>query len=43
MIRDKAKKIPKKEIFRFYIVERDPNPAYRLFACDFEEETDAWI
>jgi len=35
------KKIPKKEIFRSYRIERDPNPNLRLFKCDFiTEEAD---
>ena len=38
MIRKKPKNIPRKEVFRYYAFERDPNPKYRIFPCDFEEE-----
>jgi len=37
MIRQKPKKIPKKEIFRYYKVERDPNVNLRILPCDWEE------
>jgi len=30
-------KIPRREIYRNYLVEKDPNPNYRIFPCDFEE------
>ena len=39
------KKIPKKEIWRNYRIERDPDPNFRIFPCDFaiEEDDDGWV
>jgi hypothetical protein len=44
MIRKNPKRIARKEVFRFYIVERDPNPQFRVFPCEFikEDEKDGW-
>jgi len=44
MKRNKPRKVPHNEVFRYYIVERDPHPGFRVFPCDFEEEQEnEWI
>ena len=44
MKRSRPKKVPHNEIFRYYAVERDPNPNLRVFPCEFEEveNEDEW-
>jgi len=37
MIRRHPKKVPRNEVFRYYSIERDPNPKMRIFPCDFKE------
>jgi len=42
MIRDKPKKVPKNEVYRYYKVERDPNVNLRILKCDWEELEDEY-
>ncbi len=42
MIRDRPKKIPRSEIYRYYKIERDPNINLRRFECDWEELEDEY-
>jgi hypothetical protein len=38
MIRSRPKRVPKNEIFRYYKIERDPDPMRRVFPSEFEIE-----
>jgi hypothetical protein len=40
MIRNRPKRVAKNEIFRYYKIERDPDPMRRVFPSEFEHAED---